>query len=476
MRRGIYAGVAFIILLAVFCPAVASTVRQPAAAGSFYPADKDQLAFQVAKFLAGVPTAEITGEPIALIVPHAGYPFSGQVAAFAYKQLTGRPIDTVILIGASHHLSFNEIAVPDCDYFETPLGRVPVDQEFIARLKKLSDRVVINDKAHEPEHALEVQLPFLQATLKDFKIVPILFGNISLANCQSLAYALNLLIEPGTLVIASSDWSHYYSYEMAHKLDSCGIGEVMAGDLPGFIRSLSEGGTEACGAPAIITAVLLAPALGANRVELLKYANSGDVTGDKSNVVGYAAIIFYHQPTVFSDADKAKLLRIARRTLTAQLSGKKLPQFNLSSGPLTEDRGVFVTLTENEQLRGCIGYNQPVKPLYQAVQELVVAAALHDARFEPVTKDELQAVKIEISVLSRLSKVKDVNEIEIGRDGLYIIKGDNSGLLLPQVVAEWGWDREEFLKQVCIKAGLLEDAWKSKDASLYRFTAEIFHE
>ncbi|MDD5382086.1 MAG: AmmeMemoRadiSam system protein B [Candidatus Margulisbacteria bacterium] len=467
----------FFALLILSLNCAFAEVRKPVVAGSFYPANKDELAYQVNKFLLNVPSQEIKGEIVALVVPHAGYPFSGQVAAYAYKQLEGKSYETIILIGASHRLAFDEIAVPAYDTFETPLGRVPVDRDFIRKLTKLSDRIKVNNEPFKQEdNSLEVQLPFLQTVQKDFKIVPIFFGNVSLANCQALAYALNLLIGENTLIIASSDWSHYYPYDLARKLDNKGIEAVVNNDLEGYVKCLAEGETEACGAPAIITTMMLAPALGANKVELLKYANSGDVTDDRSRVVGYAAIVFYHQELFLSAADKKELLRIARRTIESRLAGKKIPQFKPAEGALTENRGAFVTLSEEGKLRGCIGYIQPVKPLYLAVQEMAVEAATGDPRFDPVKRSEFKNIKIEISALSRLKKLKDVAEIEIGRDGLFIVKGNNSGLLLPQVAVEWGWGREEFLKQVCVKAGLPEDAWQAKDAVLYHFTADVFHE
>jgi hypothetical protein len=344
-------------------------------------------------------------------------------------------------------------------------------------MKRINDKIVIDNTPHREEHSLEVQLPFLQMTLKDgFKVVPVLFGSVSLSNCQALAYALSFLLEDNTLIIASTDWSHYYPYDTALKLDRKGINAVVKDDLREYIRSLAEGESEACGAPAVITAMLVAPAMGANKIELLKYANSGDVTGDRSKVVGYAAIAYFRQETKLTEMEKRELLRNARKTIERRLSGKNYLEYKVPEGTLTSNRGAFVTLTKDGKLKGCIGYIQPVKPLGRAVQEMAIEAAENDPRFPPVGKDELKDIKIEISVLSRLKKVKDISEIEIGRDGLYIIKNGKSGLLLPQVAVEWGWDRDRLLDEVCIKAGLREGEWRSKDAVLYRFTADVFHE
>ena len=471
--RGFFVALAAVVFAAGLCLAAE---RPPAVAGSFYPAEPGELAFQVDKFLAKVPSRESGGEIIALIVPHAGYLYSGQTAAYAYKQLAGRSYDTVVVIGASHHYSYDTIAVPAAAAFITPLGRVPVDRDFVQKLAKLSDKIVIDDTPEANEHAIEVQLPFLQRTLKNFKIVPVLFGDISLANCQTLAYALSLLASDRTLIVISSDWSHYYKDETARKLDACGIKLVLDEDLQGFIKALSESETEACGAPAIITGLLLAPALGVNRTELVKYNNTGDATGDRSSVVGYAALVFYRQEPLLSQEEKRKLLKIARRTLGAVLAKKAPPRFEPVEPNLNDRRGVFVTLKEQGRLRGCIGYILPVKPLFLSVQETAFQAACHDSRFSPVRADELKELTIEISALSRLRRVGDVAEIKIGSDGLYIINGEKGGLLLPQVAVEQGWDRNEFLKEVCLKAGLPEEAWQDKASTLYRFTADVFSE
>jgi hypothetical protein len=365
-------------------------------------------------------------------------------------------------------LAFDEIAAPDYTEFATPLGEVPVDREFISRLGKLSERIKVNNAPFDQaDNALEVQLPFLQSTLGEFKIVPLFFGAVSLANCQSLAYALNYLVDDRTLIVASTDWSHYYPDYLGRKMDREGLKAVVEGSLEAYIGALARGETEACGAPAVITTMLLAPALGANRTELLKYANSG---------VGYASVVYYRAETSLTAGERQKLLKIARRTLESKLAGKKLPIFTPPEESLNERRGVFVTLTEDNKLRGCIGYVQPVKPLFAAVQEMAVQAATNDPRFLPVAKEDLVNIRLEISVLSRLRRLREAAEIMIGRDGLYIIRGEESGLLLPQVALAEGWDRDEFLKQVCLKAGLPEDAWREPETLLFRFSAEVWRE
>jgi AmmeMemoRadiSam system protein B/AmmeMemoRadiSam system protein A len=459
----------FLVLsLLIGVTAAAADTRQPLVAGSFYPADRAELSFQISKFLAKAPDRQEAGDPIALIVPHAGYQYSGQIAACAYKLAAGGSYDRVILIGQSHKLTYDEIAVPDYQFFATPLGEIPVDQAFAAQLVKLSDRIRVNNAPFaEADNALETQFPFIQTVLPSAEIVPLYFGSLSLANCQSLAYALTYLVDDRTLIVVSTDWSHNYPDYLGRKMDRQGLKTVVAGSLEAFIGALVRGETEACGAPGVITALLLAPALGVNRIELLKYGNSG---------VGYAAVAFSREETKLSAGDRQKLIKIARRSIAAKVTGKKVPLFTPPEASLTEKRGAFVTLQDEGKPRGCIGYVQPVAPLYLTVQDAALAAATADDRFVPVREEELKELTIELSVLSRLRRIKAATEVQPGRDGLYIIKGENSGVLLPQVAVEQGWDTEEFLKQVCLKAGLPEDAWQDQEAQLYRFSAEVFTE
>jgi len=465
-----------LIVILLSGSAFAAEIRQPAAAGTYYSSIEAELGNQIIEFLSNVPEQKSKAKLIALIVPHAGYDYSGQVAAYAYKELDGKKFKRVILISNSHHQRFDSISVGEYDYYQTPLGRVKVDKEFIDRLVHSSDRISFLRKAHDQEHSLEVQLPFLQTMLADeFKIVPIIFGNASFANCQILAFSLAKLVDDETLIICSTDWSHYHKYDQAVIMDKLGIEAVLDNDIEKFADLLTVGSSEACGMSAIITTMLLAPSLGANRIKLLNYANLGDVTGDKSRVVGYASIAYVYESSPLSATDKEQLLKIARQTLEKHLAGENMPVVEVDPGVLTERRGAFVTLNKHGQLRGCIGYIQPVKPLAEAVQAMAIAAATKDMRFKPVEADELKDIEIEISVLSRLEKVKKTDEIKIGRDGLYIIKGRQGGLLLPQVATDNKWDKKEFLENVCYKAGLPKNAWK-EDSILYRFSADIFYE
>jgi len=449
--------------------------RLPAFADSFYPSDKDVLSRNIHTYIGNVPLYG-TGEAlIALMVPHAGYDYSGSVAAYGYKQLLDRRYNNVILLGSSHKKIFDGMALSSADKFSTPLGDVEVSKDIINILLKSNSKFFFDDDAHEREHSIEVQLPFLQSTLKGgFKIVPILFGSLSVNECVDLAEALLKIIDDKTLVIISSDLSHYYPYDDANVLDLEGLKSISTDDVEGYIKALSLGSTEACSPSAIITGMILARSLGANDNVLLKYANSGDTTPDKTKVVGYASVGFFRKDIKLSDADKKELLRIAGKTLEGQFRTIASQESNSSSVALKQNRGVFVTLYEGGKLRGCVGYVRPIEPLYLAVKNMTVNAALNDKRFSPVTEDELKKIEIEISVLSPLKIVKNFSDIKVGRDGLYIMKGNKSGLLLPQVPGEFGWGRDEFLRQVCVKAGIPESAYKDKDLVIYSFTADIF--
>jgi AmmeMemoRadiSam system protein A len=213
----------------------------------------------------------------------------------------------------------------------------------------------------------------------------------------------------------------------------------------------------------------VARGLGANNGLLYKYANSGDITNDRDRVVGYAAMGLYK--TALTKEDKNELLSLARRAIVDYVMNKKILEIEMKNPRLKANGAVFVTIKKNDNLRGCIGNIHPVKPLYQAVISNAISASSHDPRFLPMNKEELKDMDIEISILSALEPIKDTRHIEIGTHGLYIVKEQRSGLLLPQVAKEHGWDRDMFLEQLCMKAGLPKDAWR--DAKLYRFSTEI---
>jgi hypothetical protein len=299
-------------------------------------------------------------------------------------------------------------------------------------------------------------------------------------------------------MIASSDWQHYRPAAVGHRMDSIGVWCLEHLDPDQLLSHLSDGSVEACGGGPIVAVVKAAIARGADRVRILRVGDSGDATGDKSSVVGYVAAVLYKsrsgiaktttagteeakaksaktESTELSAGDKQKLLEIARQSIIAHLTESPTPQWDV--GVALKARGAaFVTLTENGDLRGCIGTIEAREPLYLAVSHCAVSAATSDPRFTAVSVDEIPRLAIEISVLTPLTKVVDLNEIEVGRHGLLIRLGAQSGLLLPQVATEYGWNRTTFLEQTCAKAGLPPDAYRNPEATLYRFQANVFGE
>jgi len=476
-------------------------VRPPYVAGGFYPADANELGKMIDGFLAQATPEKLDGNLVALICPHAGYQYSGGVAAYSYVQLKGRSYDRVVVLAPSHYESFAFSSVYDGDAYHTPLGDVPVDHDFAARLAKLSPTIKISDRGHGEEivqggrygeHALEDQLPFLQRVLGQFKMVPIVMGDPRYEACRAMGIALAKAVQgTNTLILVSSDLSHYHAYDEAEQMDHQIIKTIEDWDYLTLSQNLERNlWNGPCGGAPIVAAMIAAERLGAHRAQLLKYANSGDVTGDKARVVGYGAMALVagqekenkkheRQTADFSltPAEKQELLKIARHSVEVAVREKKvLPVPASEPEDLRLARGAFVTLKEHGDLRGCIGYMSPVKPLAETVRDVAAFAALEDRRFRPVSEDELSVLDYEISVLSPLRKVEDINQIHVGQHGLLIREGQYEGVLLPQVPTEEGWDRKTFLEQVCVKAGLPQQAWKDEDADLFMFTALVFSE
>jgi len=490
------------LLLGLFCSAgTRSTVREPAVAGAFYPADSAQLAQMVEGHLNSVKKLPaLDGQIIALIVPHAGLIYSGQIAAYSYKFLENSNINKVILCGPSHHFGFEGLSVygPGVEW-KTPLGEVVCDDSLCSQLLKYDKRLAVVERAHAREHSLEVQLPYLQTVLKDFKIVPVAMGYQRTETINLLAEALKACqFDSHTIMISSSDWQHYRPASQGWEMDSLGIECLKSLDVERLEQYLQSGQVEACGGGLIAAVMKAAVAHGANRIKVLRHGDSGDVSGDKSSVVGYVAAVIYKAagktdnqrqkrsqtatekkklPSKFqlSDADKERLLVIARQSIKHYLAKGSFPEFEVSDN-LRLPGAAFVTLTKNGRLRGGIGQTIAQEPLYKTVSVCAVQAAVADPRFPLVQSDELAGLHIEISVLTPLQKVESLDEIKVGRDGLMISMGNRRGLLLPQVATEYGWDRTQFLQQTCRKAGLPSDTYKSPNVLIQRFQAVIFGE
>jgi AmmeMemoRadiSam system protein B/AmmeMemoRadiSam system protein A len=466
-------------------------IREPALAGSWYPGDPEILSRDVKRYLENAKKEKMDGEIVALVSPHAGYMYSGQVAAYAYKLIEGKSFDTVVVVGPSHRFPFKGASLWDRGGFRTPLGVVPVDDELSKKLMEKRKEIRFIPEAHNQENSLELQIPFLQTVLKSFKLVPIAMEpDWSWETCQYLASAIAETVRgKKVLLVASTDLSHYYTYNIAIELDRIFLNHIERFDIEGLNRDLKSNRTEACGGGPVVTIMLAAKTLGANQGKVLKYLNSGDVTGDRSRVVGYAAGVFYktvggkekmkEEKKVgvdlgLTEEEKKTLHHIAKTVIENKARGKAVPEFKIESPILKENRGAFVTIQKKGQLRGCIGYIEGHGPLHKTIEEMAEAAAFRDPRFSPVKEKELPELDIEISVLTPLKRIKDVNEIQVGKHGIYIVRGMWAGLLLPQVATEYGWDRLAFLEHTCQKAGLPPNAWKEKDIEIYIFSADIF--
>jgi len=451
-------------------------------ANSFYPGEKEKLSFWIDNFLKEAEVSQIH-QIYGIISPHAGYIYSGKIAAYSYKVLKNERFDVVVLLGPSHRYYFEGVAVYPSGEFETPLGNLEVDKEIIQEFNSL-EFFKANPKYFYGEHSLEVQLPFLIKVLGKVKIVPLIFGKVEYFQMKEVARKLKeISLKKKILLVVSTDLSHYHPYRQANRIDKETIKFIKDKDAYSLWVSSQLKEARACGIYPLITFLIYAQMKNA-QIEILKYANSGDTFGRKTQVVGYLSAVAYAKENkeeemrefALNEEEKITLLKIARKTLESFLKEGKIPQFGAVSENLKEKRGAFVTLKKNGLLRGCIGRIVADTALYKLISQVVIDSALNDPRFSPVGYEELKDIEIEISVLTPFTEIENLEEIEVGKHGLMIRKGFYSGLLLPQVPLEYGWGRETFLKHICLKAGLPPDAYKEKDVLLYKFSAIVFSE
>jgi len=465
-------------------------------AQAWYPGREAALRKQLEAFFAKANVESPAGKIRALVAPHAGYAYSGQTAACAYAPLRRGDYDRVILLGVNH--SPRRIpggAITDVESWETPLGKIKVDREVCDKL--LEDELFLSIPVDEDtEHSLEIHLPFLQERLGAFRLVPIMVGDVSNDDCRRMGARLKPFIDEQTLVVASSDFTHYggdYGYvpfrdnveENLRKLDMGAVDRIVDADFKGFRDYVRETRATICGRNPI--GILLSIVPEDMKGELVRYDTSGRMTGNFSFSVSYVAIRFSGDLKLLNLSERQTLLRLARDTIETYLSSGEVVDPTQGDYELTpvlkRELGAFVTLRRKGALRGCIGVIEERMPLCRAVVEYAIHSATRDPRFRPVTAEEAKEIEIEISVmnptadpLSPFQKVKDVSEIVVGKDGLFLRKGMVQGILLPQVPVEQGWDRDTFLIGICRKAGLPDGAWDDKDAQLYRFSAQVFGE
>jgi MEMO1 family protein len=469
--------------------------RPTAAAGFFYPSDPVELRTLLGNLFSKAKPAEVK-DVVAIICPHAGFEFSGIVAASSYKQLDpSKQYDNIFIIGSSHHISFMGASIYNIGDYQTPLGKVKVNIDIANKLIK--DNVVFsfNPDADKNEHSIENQVPFLQYYLKkSFKIVPIILGTQSPEICKKIARALKPYLGGNNLFIISSDFSHYPPYDDALVVDRRTCNAILTNKPDSLLKTLKENedrnvtnlATSMCGWTSGLTLLYMTENDPDIKIAPVFYQNSGDTKyQDKKQIVGYWSIVLSKKENIipgqsgfnFTKKDKKELLKIARTTIEQYIKSNKTPNLIATdfSDMLKTPCGAFVTLKENGALKGCIGRFTAEEPLYKVIQEMAIASSTQDNRFPPVNLKEIDKISIEISVLSPMKKIKSIDEITLGRDGIYIKKGNLSGTFLPQVATETGWSKEDFLGHCARdKAGLDWNGWK--DAEIYIYQATVFSE
>lgn len=455
--------------------------RKPAVAGSFYTDNPKELEKEIKGYLNK--TKATKSGTVAVISPHAGYVFSGQTAAEAINQIDAKKqYNNVFILALSHHVHIDGASVYNLGDYEMPGFTVNVNTEIADKLITENDFFEFNKFAHNQEHSLEVQLPFLHFHLKNkFKIVPILIGTNDKAKIKLIAKTLRPYFNDKNVFVISTDFSHYPKYEDAIETDTKTANSIITNKPANFIDTLIENSkkniknlaTSACGWANVLTLMYLTEGDKNYKYEIIDYKNSGDsIYGGKDKVVGYYAIAV-RKNIMFelTKEEKSTLLNIARTTVNSYVQGEKVPQIDKSklTPSLKMNIGAFVTLRKNGDLRGCIGRFMPNSPLYSIVQEMAIAAATQDSRFNPVDVNELGEIDIEISVLTPLQKISSIDDIKIGVDGIYIRQGYSSGTLLPQVATDNGWTKEQFVEYCSkYKAGIGAEGWKNADLFIYQ--------
>ena len=467
--------------------------RQPAVAGSFYPSDPVELQQMLKLYFFKAPARDTGRDVLAIISPHAGYVFSGEVAAAAFSQVDpAKEYKTIFVLGCSHRNSFAGASVYSIGNYITPLGTVTTDLDIAKKLVSDHKVLAFDPQYHRSEHSIEVQIPFLQYYLKtNFRIVPILLGTQDPKTCEQIAKALKPYFLPENLFVISTDFSHYPEYNAAIKSDKQIADAIVTNDPDKFLNAVKNCTrknvenlvTGCCSWPSVVTLMFLTEHKPEIEYKQVLYENSGDTQyGEKDRVVGYYALSVTGQKQntmMLTDSEKKELLQIARNTIDTYLKENRIPEVDeksLSPG-LKSKAGAFVTLKKAGELRGCIGHFDADNPLYKIVQQMAVASATQDYRFSAVTANELKSIDIEISVLTPMQKISDANKIRLGIDGVYIKKGGRAGTFLPQVATDTGWSLEEFLGHCARdKVGIGWDGWKDKDTEIFIYQAFVFGE
>ncbi|MBF0253815.1 MAG: AmmeMemoRadiSam system protein B [Candidatus Omnitrophica bacterium] len=463
-----------------------SSVREPLFAGKFYPADAERLSALIRGLLQN---ASSSPDPSvrAIIVPHAGYIYSGQTAAQAYRTVEGGDFENVVVMGFSHRTLIEGIFVDDSEAVGTPLGEIRIDQSLAKKIRDFDPFLRGRPLEALAEHSVEVQFPFIRTVLPDVPVVPIYMGQQSPSNARLLGRAVaHAIRDTKTLIVVSSDLSHFHPDAAARAKDRNLISLVENGRAEelSVLRDRTSGTTatpEACGLGPIMALLTLCGELDWPTPRLLKYSNSSEATGDTSSVVGYAAMavkvsqagIAHQPPASLSSEEHTQLVTYVRQVLEAHFRNTPAPQLSMNSPVLLSPRGVFVTLNKEGRLRGCVGRITTDRPVRETLPQMALAAALNDPRFPPVTESELDQLEIHISLLTVPERIDSWKDVRLGTDGLIVRRGAKTGVFLPEVADQTGWNQEEFFLHCATeKAGLRPD--ELSDAEVETFQTESF--
>lgn len=464
----------------------ATNIREAAVAGLFYPADSQALCNEVTGMLKRESTCDTTNYQNirALVVPHAGYAYSGITAAKAFAALSPNSLfDAVFLLGNSHQKYFQGAALCNYSGFKTPLGTVEINTQVVSQLNN-TGCFETDQAVHATEHSLEVLLPFMQVHLHEkFTIVPILLGTNNPEVCRTVAQHLVRWFTPRNLFVVSTDLSHYPDASTAIETDSQTVEFLIHGDarkLHNHLQEIKNGNnrnllTGMCGEGAVLTLLEMIQQTAPLSLIPVHYSHSAMTAGENTNrVVGYQSLVVTQAPDqILSEHEKAVLINLARQSVSNHLMGT-FAETNTEITPNLNRRcGAFVSVYVSGKLRGCIGQFAPETPLWQTVAQLATAAATTDKRFKPVTPSELHQLSVELSVLSPLRPIANAEEYDPLRHGIYIRKGNRCGTFLPQVAQSTGWNKWEMLSHCSQqKAGLGPDGWQQ--AELFVYEAVVF--
>ena len=465
----------------------AEVIRMPVYAGSWYPGERSELAQMIDRLTRQVKTGQVQKPPNtslkALIMPHAGYIYSGQTAAYASLVLKKNQFDKVAVMAPDHKIGFAGCAVSDVVAYETPLGLIKMHDDA-AGLRRKSDLFQAMPASDRLEHSLEIVLPFLQTYLKNFELVPIVVGRGDIARITA---EIDPLLDERTLLVVSSDLSHYLPYSQAVERDQATIQMILNLE----VDDLLERDNAACGKTPILMVMSMARRYGWQPL-LLHYSNSGDTTGDHRRVVGYTAIAFYGGSAMQGNNDSSRdlsqhqgqtLIKLARQTISQKLGhiSDKIDPDSLRDLDFQESRGTFVTLTIDGRLRGCIGSLETTASILEGVRRNAVNAAFHDPRFSKLKAEELDKIEIEVSILTdpQPLEYRDgqdlLAKLRPHVDGVILSKGSAGATFLPQV-----WEQlprpEKFLSHLCRKAGLPENEWEKGKLKILTYQVQYFEE